>query len=104
MIVAFSGHRPQRLGGFSLPNPTYIKVCKAIDAKLRELKPTKVICGMALGVDSWAANIAIKLDIPFIAAVPFEGHERKWPESSQKTFHKLLSKACEKVIVSEGGI
>lgn len=103
MIVAFTGHRPNKLGGFKLPNPIYNYVCQQIEKTLLELKPEKVISGMALGVDQWAANVAIKLGIPFLAAVPFEGQERAWPEASQKVFHKLLDKAAEVVIVSEGG-
>lgn len=103
MIVSFTGHRPDKLGGYNLPNPTYLHVCRQIDKALRELKPEKVISGMALGVDQWAANIAIKLGIPFIAAVPFTGQEKAWPPQSQKVFNNLLSKAAEVVIVSEGG-
>lgn len=103
MILAYTGHRPDKLGGHKLPNPTYIKVCQAIDAKLRELKPEKVISGMAQGVDSWGAFIAHKLGIPFIAAVPFVNQESKWPQPSQKTYHQLLKLASEVVIVSEGG-
>lgn len=50
MIVAFTGHRPDKLGGYKLPNPTYVKVCQQIETKLVELKPEKIISGMALGV------------------------------------------------------
>jgi uncharacterized phage-like protein YoqJ len=107
MIVAFTGHRPDKLPnkeiGYKLPNPTYIYVCQQIEKTLLELKPDKIITGMALGIDQWAANVAIKLNIPFLAAIPFEGQEKAWPESSQKTYQKLLSKAAEKVIVCEGG-
>jgi len=103
MIVAFTGHRPDKLGGYTLPNKTYIKVCQEIDKTLQELKPEKVITGMALGVDQWAANIAVNLKIPFVAAVPFDKQESKWPESSQKIFNMLLKKAAEKIIVSPGG-
>jgi uncharacterized phage-like protein YoqJ len=103
MIVAFTGHRPNKLGGYNLPNPTYIKVCLEIDKHLRELKPEKVISGMALGVDQWAANIAIKLQIPLLAAVPFEGQEKKWPEHSRIIYQKLLAKASEMVYVCSPG-
>jgi len=103
MIVAFTGHRPNKLGGYKLPNPTYLHVCQQIDKTLRELKPDKVISGMALGVDSWAANIAHKLGIPFIAAIPFEGQEKAWPQASQNTYHVLLKLASEIVIVCPGG-
>ncbi len=103
MIVAFTGHRPDKLGGYKLPNPTYIRVCKEIDRLLRELKPEKVITGMALGIDQWAAMIAHKLGIPFLAAIPFEKQENKWPEESQKTWRLLRKLASEEVIISPGG-
>lgn len=103
MIVAFTGHRPDKLGGYKLPNETYIRVCQKIDAALKELKPEKVITGMALGIDQWAAMIAHKLQIPYLAAIPFEGQEKAWPEASQKTFRLLRKLAAEEVIVSPGG-
>jgi uncharacterized phage-like protein YoqJ len=103
MIVAFTGHRPDKLGGYKLPNPTYIKVCQQIETELTALKPTKVISGMALGVDQWAAFIAHKLKIPFVAAIPFLNQECKWPKESQKIYHQLLKLASEQVIVSPGG-
>ncbi len=102
MIVAFTGHRPDKLGGYDLPNPTYISVCQKIEAALKELKPEKVISGMALGIDQWAAHIATKLGIPFIAAVPFIGQDGKWPTQSRKIYKILLAKASETVVVSEG--
>lgn len=104
MIVAFTGHRPNKLsGGYKLPNPTYTKICQEIEAALKEMKPEKVISGMALGVDQWAAYIAYRLNIPFVAAIPFERQESKWPQQSQETYHKLVKLATEQVIVSPGG-
>ena len=102
MIVAFTGHRPDKLGGFKLPNPTYSYVCQQIEKSLIELKPEKVISGMALGVDQWAASIAHKLGIPFIAAVPFAGQETVWPAASKSIYNKLISLASEVVIVCPG--
>ena len=102
MIVAFTGHRPDKLGGYNLPNPIYNKVCQRIEAHLIELKPEKIISGMALGVDQWAANLARKLGIPFIAAIPFENQECKWPIKSQQIYQKLRKLAAEEVIVCEG--
>jgi len=106
MIIAFSGHRPDKLPdkatGYKLPNPTYIYVCQQLEKTLKELQPTEAISGFALGVDSWAANICIKLGIPLTAAIPFLGQEKAWPLKSQQTYHKLLSKAAKQVIVCEG--
>lgn len=107
ITVAFTGHRPDKLPnketGYNLPNPTYIHICQQLEKHLLELNPDKAITGMALGVDSYAANVCIKLGIPFIAAIPFIGQEKIWPEKSKKAYYALLNKACEKVIVSSGG-
>lgn len=103
MIVSFTGHRLNKLGGYTLPNPTYLSVCQKLERTLTELNPEKAISGMALGVDQWAANVCIKLGIPFTAAVPFIGQESIWPAESQKTYKRLLAKATEVVIVCPGG-
>lgn len=102
MIVAFTGHRPQKLGGFKIPNPTYVNICQKIETELTNLKPSKVISGMALGIDQWAAFIAFKLKIPFDAAIPFLGQEKAWPKESQKIYHLLLKQAANQIIVSPG--
>lgn len=103
MIAAFTGHRPQKLGGFSTPNAIYNKVCEHLEIVLKELKPEKCISGMAVGVDQWSAEICIKLGIPFIAAIPFKGQELFWPQQSRTRYEELLTHAERIEIVSPGG-
>lgn len=75
-IIGITGHRPPGLGcSYDIPNPTYEKVYAALQAKFHELAPEKIISGMALGTDSWAAWAAMELGIPFIAAILFEGQD-----------------------------
>lgn len=102
MILGITGHRPPSLGGYDIPNPTYEKVYTALQDKFHELQPKKIISGMALGTDQWAAWAAHELDIPFIAAVPCEGQDSKWPEESKRKFKHLLDLADEVVVVSPG--
>lgn len=102
-MIAFSGHRPDKIGGYSLPNPTYTKICQETENILLQLKPDKCISGLALGYDQYAMSVCLKLGIPVLAAVPFLGQEKAWPEASQKSYRRLLAKAAEVVIVSEGG-
>lgn len=102
MIIAFSGHRPSELNSYSIPNPTYLSICRKTKHILEQLKPEKAYVGMALGYDMWCANICRLMNIPFIAAIPMIGQEKLWNENDQKLYHKLLSFAAETVIVSEG--
>lgn len=101
--MAVSGHRPDKLGSYKLPNPIYNKVCQETQRLFLELKPEKVLTGMAIGYDQYVANICIRLNIPFVAVIPFVGQEKMWPADSQVIYKKLLAKSAEQVVVSEGG-
>lgn len=100
MVVAFTGHRPNKVGGYIVPNPRYRWITFEMEQALLSLEPHFVISGMALGVDQWAAELAIKMHIPFIAAVPCKGQDLLWPRESQEKYKMLLSKATEIVYVS----
>jgi uncharacterized phage-like protein YoqJ len=100
-IICGTGHRPDKLGGYSLRVSN--KLITLARAELEILKPDEVISGMALGWDQALAEAAIDLGIPFIAAVPFEGQQNKWPMPSRIAYQILLRKAKEVVIVKEGG-
>jgi uncharacterized phage-like protein YoqJ len=103
MIIAITGSRPTKIGGYKLPNPTYNKICREIERLLSEMKPEKCLSGMALGADQYFASVCLKLRIPLVACIPFEGQEMAWPEASQKTYRLLRKLASEEVIVSDGG-
>ena len=102
MILGITGHRPPTLGGYNIPNPTYDAVRDAIREKFEELKPEKIVSGMAQGVDQWAAEIAVEMNIPFIAAIPCDNQDSNWPQSSKDHYQELLSKAESCVNVSPG--
>lgn len=102
MILTITGHRPPKVGGYNVPNPIYEEVIAALDRCLVDLRPETVITGMALGVDQWAAELCANNDIPFIAAIPFEGFDSKWPESSRLRYQLLLNVAKQVVVVSPG--
>lgn len=106
MILAGTGHRPDKLPnkltGYKIPNPTYDLIIAQTEELLLQLKPEKVISGMALGFDQYLVDVCIKLNIPFIAAVPFVGQERIWPKASQDRYNKLIKLAIEIKIVCDG--
>ncbi len=95
MIVAFTGHRPERLG------PKQLRAENAIRKFLEETKPDKVISGMAQGVDMLAFEHAFELGIPAVAAVPWVGHGSKWPGEHQKAYLENLELAVEVKVVCD---
>lgn len=103
VVVALTGHRPKDLGGYA-PNPVAIAVYAAMREHLIQLRPTLAYSGMAQGVDQWGVDLCIQLGVPFIAAVPFQGQELKWPfKRDRDRYHELLSQAREVKVVCPGG-
>lgn len=102
MILAGTGHRPEKLGGY-FPNPLQEWVKARIRETLTRLKPERCISGMAVGFDQWLAEACIDQGVPFIAAVPFAGQESTWPWPAKENYRRLLCAAARVVIVTDGG-
>lgn len=101
-IVAFTGHRPDKLGGWDPLHPIVGQVRRAIRSALIETWPREVISGMALGVDQWAVQEALDLGIPFVAAIPCDHPEARWPLPSKERYLTLLAQAVRVVNVRPG--
>ena len=100
MKIAVTGHRPNKLGGYSVE--AFSRLVQFASAVLRFYQPELVYTGMALGWDQAVAQACVDLNIPFIACVPFKEQESRWPEESQRRFRDLCAKAKEVVVVSGG--
>lgn len=101
MILAATGHRPEKLGGYQ-PNPMQTRLQARLRTDLARLGPKEGISGMALGWDQWFAQACVDLGIPFTAAVPFLGQEAIWPREAQDSYRLLLGEAARVVVVSPG--
>lgn len=102
MIIAATGHRPDKLGGYTY-NGIHHKIFLWFCEQLELYTPELVISGMALGVDQLLVKAALNLNIPFEAAIPFKGQESCWPYSSQEIYRKYLNKAHKITYVSSPG-
>jgi uncharacterized phage-like protein YoqJ len=104
MKIAVTGHRPDKLGkDYLLESPFVKMIKKRLEEIVDEKQPTHMITGMALGIDTLWAKIAIEKDIPLIAAIPFIGQELVWPRVSRETYKEILDwHKTTKIIVSEG--
>ena len=100
-FVAFTGHRPSKLGGYVIPNPVYDRVMKDAKERLLRIAPARAFTGMALGFDQWMGWLCTELRIPFVAVVPFDGQERMWPYKAQRNYHDLLLLADEVVVLAK---
>ena len=108
-MIAFTGHRPPKIGGYDFTSPLRIAVRNAIKVKLQSAM-TKyqatheivVISGGALGVDQDAAMVAYDMGLPYIVAAPCLNQDIKWPASSKLKYLTLIAHAQEVVYVHNG--
>jgi uncharacterized phage-like protein YoqJ len=93
MIVAGTGHRPDKLGGYS--RMVRVRLTQLARDGITSAGATSVISGMALGWDQAVAMAAYLEGIPFVAAIPFKGFEGRWPLEAQSRFWWLADRAKE---------
>lgn len=101
MILAGTGHRPKYLPCKYKENHPWLDSLKVrIREKLIELEPEAVISGVAIGFDTWLAQVALELKIPLWCYIPFPEQGTKWPSESRKIYKELLDKCERSVILS----
>ena len=95
MIVAWTGHREERL----LKRNSLIAIENRIYRWFDSVQPTRVIAGMAKGVDLMVCRVAHSLRVPCTAAVPWVGHSSNWSKRAQDEYIDLLEK-CDRIQVT----
>lgn len=101
MKIAITGHRPNKLDkDYGLTGPWMAAIRSALQDVINEKKPTIMISGMALGIDTMWAELAIANKIPLIAALPCLGQGSHWPQSSRDRYNNILLKAYSTHICS----
>jgi len=100
MILAATGHRPDKLGGYS---PDVSSMLRRLAAScIGELRPDQVISGMALGWDIAVAEAALLAGVPLTAAVPCRDQDVRWPPEARERYRRILARASRVHVVSPG--
>lgn len=101
MIVAGTGHRPDKLGGYT--DGAFTTLAGFAMTELAKLEGVSaVISGMALGWDMALAVAAINAKIPLIAALPFADQAKMWPPENRQLHMAILKQAQRVEICSPG--
>lgn len=98
MIIAVTGHRPNKLYGYNLNNKKNLELKEKLKKILIDNKCTEAITGMALGVDTIFALAVLELkdegyNIKLHCAIPCRNHSSKWIKESVDLYNDILSKA-----------
>nr|WP_268404293.1 SLOG family protein [Bacillus sonorensis] len=108
--VCFTGHRPDKLGGYDMKNPTMLelkdKLLEVIEELITKDNKTRFISGGALGTDIaafWCVHM-LKKKYPVIeniVAIPFKNQDKIWPDEQKYWYQRMLESADEIVNVEE---
>ena len=97
----FTGHRPQRLPWrFDETDPRCgslkLRLRAEIEAMITKNGVTHFISGMALGVDTWAAEIVLDMKkshrVTLECALPCETQAVRWRESDRNRYFDIVSR------------
>ena len=105
MYCCFTGHRPYSIGIKKENIENLKKVLEeVIDTAIFD-GYTNFYCGMAQGIDTYAAQILIEKmkENPLLhlhAALPCPEQDREWTDEEKKLYAEILSFASTKTIVS----
>ena len=109
-VCAFTGHRPQKLSfGYNENDPRCDKLkallAKEIERLYLEEGVRHFISGMALGVDTYAAEAVLALrerypDVTLEAAIPCESQAIKWREEARDRYFDIIERCDKETMVS----
>lgn len=98
MIIAVTGHRPDKLWGYDLKYHKYKELSNLMINFLKENDATHCISAMALGVDIVFAISVLKLkkvnpNLILECAIPCLNQQCKWNKEDQELYQRILNRA-----------
>ena len=109
LTCCFTGHRPEKLGferGGAAETELKNRISGAILRMIQERDALHFISGMALGVDTYAAQSVLKLreiypEITLECAVPCRGQEKRWKKEDRDVYAEILSRADKVTVLQD---
>lgn len=101
----FTGHRPQSFPWkYKESDPRCMllkfRLKRQIIQAVKQDGVRHFLTGMALGVDTWAAEIVLSLrkrwSLTLEAVIPCKGQDTRWPSESRERYQSILAQ-CDKV-------
>ena len=112
MIKSITGHNPQRFKfKYNEEAPLCLSIKAAIAEQIKTLYSKGVrlfYVGCAVGVDTWAAEIVLKLkqqaefsEIELFCAIPFPSHNEKFTAGQKRRYENILCQCTYKETINK---
>lgn len=98
MNIGFTGHRPNRLGGYDQQAQRCLY--KFVRNQMLKIEDEHTVYqGCALGFDMAVATAALEQGHRVVSCIPFLGFNARWPLSSVLELDTILNRSSEVIIV-----
>lgn len=101
MIVAVTGHRPDKPGMGGYGPDAFRRLRRFAYYWFDNHHADKVITGMAQGWDLAVAYACRELEIPYVAAIPYYKQDSKWPIAARLLYRELCNYATETMVIAD---
>ena len=109
LTCCFTGHRPQDLGfapGGAAEQALKNRIAGETLRLIAEQNVRHFISGMALGVDTYAAQAVLRLrelypDVTLECALPCKGQDRRWKKADREEYARILAAADRVTLLQE---
>jgi uncharacterized phage-like protein YoqJ len=102
VIIAATGHRPQKLDAYDRDWIREQTKRVLTLARADEDGVSEAISGMAQGYDFLFAEVVLELGIPLHAAVPCDGQTARWRPDTVARYQAILARATTVTVVTPG--
>lgn len=115
MRISFTGHRPDKIAGWSLAQGAVeVSLRKLLAQEIRRLAneegAEEFVSGMAPGIDLWAADEVLRLrsegaigsHVRLVLAIPYPAFERSFAATWRPLYNSILAAADEVIYVCHG--
>jgi uncharacterized phage-like protein YoqJ len=102
--MTITGHRPDKIGGYKNIS-SHKKIRRHIRDFLQQAPDGElvVVSGGNLGIEQFAIEVALYLDLPVVLAMPFENYNERWPAQTRRKHDELLKKCWKSFYVCDPG-
>ncbi|MCH5206510.1 MAG: DUF1273 family protein [Oscillospiraceae bacterium] len=103
--ISFTGYRDEKLPFFGEDDPMCVELKQRLSDWIKKLADEgagEFYSGMALGVDTWAAEAVLELkesrpEIKLIAVIPCPEQDERWSAANRQRYREILER-CDKVM------
>ena len=98
-VITIVGPRLQDLAGFDNKDVNNA-ICQLIVKTLEKHPKSTLLTSANTGIEMWAAEAALQLNMPIELVIPCDNFQSKWPAAIRKIYDNIYQEASNRKVLS----